>query len=186
MTAPMSRKASNNRTSMEISFGGDSGILLPLHASVRCQTRRRERDDNAPAGEAPSTRRESFRTVPPLPACNPNSSDRSGTPRGAAAKARFCRNGVRGSRTIAPLEKTLHFAFEFRKGCFESPQSRIDDDGPLWIQPIQSEAHGLPEPPLDAITYDRRAERARNSETDARPGAYSAAVRPFLEAKSCK
>jgi len=102
------------------------------------------------------------------------------------AKGRFYTIAVPGSGAIAAQEKALHFALQFGQRRLESLQPRIDDDGPLWIQPIQSEAHGLPEPPLDAITYDRRAERARNSETDARPGEYSAAVRPFPEAKSCK
>jgi hypothetical protein len=101
-------------------------------------------------------------------------------------KSRFCTKRARGSQTIAAQEKALHFAFELRQGRIESPQPRIDDDGPLRIQPIQSEAHGFPEPPLDAITYDRRAERARNSETDAWAAACSAAVESFPEAKSCK
>src|SRR5215467_12721072 len=141
----MSRKASNSRTSMEISFGGDSGILLPLHASVRGQNRRRETDDIAPAGAVPSTRRGSLRSVPPLPACNPNSSDRSGMPLGATATARSCTIAAPGSRTIAAQEETLHFVLQFGQGRFEGFRSWIDDDGPLWIQPIQSEAHGFPE-----------------------------------------
>jgi hypothetical protein len=102
------------------------------------------------------------------------------------AIARFCTIAAPGSRTIAAHEEALHFVLQFGQGCFESFQPRIDDDGPLWIQPIQSEAYGLAEPPLDAVAYDRRAERARNGETDPRAGVQFPTVRAFSEVKGRK
>ena len=99
------------------------------------------------------------------------------------AKARFYTVAAPGSQAIATHEETLHFALKFRQGRLERFQPWIDDDQPLGIQPIQSEAHGLPEPPLDAIAYDRRAESPRNGEADARPGA---GLEPFPEAKGRK
>ena len=102
------------------------------------------------------------------------------------AKARICTIRAPGSRAIAAQEEALDFAFEFRQGRRESLQPRIDDDGPLRIQPIQSEAHGLPEPPLDAIAYHRRAERPRDGEADAGARAYAPALQSFAYAKGRK
>ena len=54
-------------------------------------------------------------------------------------------------------------------GSIEGFASRVDDYGPLWAQPIEVEADGLPDAPLDAVAHDRLADGARDSETDMRP-----------------
>ena len=46
---------------------------------------------------------------------------------------------------------------------------RVDDDRPLWVQPIQVEAHGLADPSLDAVSHHGFAEGAWAGETDMRP-----------------
>jgi hypothetical protein len=47
--------------------------------------------------------------------------------------------------------------------------SRVDDDGPLWAQPIEQEADGLPAAPLDAVAHDCFADGARDCKADMRP-----------------
>ena len=44
----------------------------------------------------------------------------------------------------------------------------IDDDGPLGIQPIELQADGLPDAPLDPVAHHGFAEGAGCSETDMR------------------
>ena len=66
-------------------------------------------------------------------------------------------------------KETLHFAPEFRHGSQQRFLPRVDDDGPLRIQPIESEADGLSQPPLDAIARHGLAEGARHGKTDPRP-----------------
>ena len=58
---------------------------------------------------------------------------------------------------------------EFRHRSIEGFASRIDDDGPLWAQPIEVKADGLADAPLDTVAHDRFTDGARDSETDMRP-----------------
>jgi hypothetical protein len=55
---------------------------------------------------------------------------------------------------------------EFRHRGVESLAARIEYDGPLRAQLIQVQAHCLSHAPLDAIAYDRFADRARNCKSD--------------------
>lgn len=57
---------------------------------------------------------------------------------------------------------------EFRHRGIQCFAPRIDDDGPLWTQLIQVEADGLTQAPLDAISHDGFADRARQGESDVR------------------
>ena len=72
-------------------------------------------------------------------------------------------------RSVAAEKEALHFAAKFRHRSIEGLAPRIDDDGPLWAQLIQVEAHGLADAPLDAIAHHGFAERARAGEADTRP-----------------
>ena len=90
-------------------------------------------------------------------------------PREERGKWQTCIPAARGSRSIAPLKKTLHFALKFRHRSIEGFAPRIDDDGPLWAQLIQVEAHGLADPSLDAVSHHGFAEGARAGEADMRP-----------------
>ena len=56
---------------------------------------------------------------------------------------------------------------KFRYRGIECLAPRVDDDGPLGTQLIQVEADGLTEAPLDAISHDGLADRARQGESDA-------------------
>ena len=73
------------------------------------------------------------------------------------------------SRAIAAQKQALHFALQFRHGCIEGFASRIDDDGPLWAQPVEVEAYSLADTPLDTVPHDRFTDRARDGEPDTRP-----------------
>ena len=72
-------------------------------------------------------------------------------------------------------KETLHFAPEFRHGSQQRFLPRVDDDGPLRIQPIERVADRRPHPPLDAIADDGLAERPRHREADARAGEFGLA-----------
>jgi len=90
-------------------------------------------------------------------------------PRAAPGKVSICTLSARRSRTIAPLKKTLHFAPKFRRRRIQSFQPRIDDDGPLRIQPIEITADGFTEPPPETIAHHGFADGAWNGETDVGP-----------------
>ena len=132
----------------------------------RDRSRPRERDGSAPNGAAPS-RCPSERRGAPLPhACIPSRSDRNGRPKEEGGKLRTCIPEEPGSRSIASLKKTLHFPAKFRYRSIEGFPPRIDDDGPLWAQLIEMQAHGLADPSLDAISHHCFAEGARTGEAD--------------------
>jgi len=103
-----------------------------------------------------------------LRACTPNRSDGSGTRKAAAARVSIYTLSGHRSRAIAPLKETLHFAPEFRHRRIQSFQPRIDDDGTLWVQPIEMAANGFPEPPPDTIPHHGLTQRTRHGETDVR------------------
>jgi hypothetical protein len=58
---------------------------------------------------------------------------------------------------------------QVRYGSIEGFAPRIDDDGPLWAQPVEVEANRLADTPLDTVPHDRFADGARDSEADMRP-----------------
>jgi len=64
------------------------------------------------------------------------------------------------------LKETLNLPMEFRYRGIQCLAPRIDDDGPLRAQLFEMQADGLTDAPLDAITYDRFAQRPRYSEAD--------------------
>ena len=75
---------------------------------------------------------------------------------------------IRASRSIAAEKEPLHFALQLRKRSAEGFRTRIDDNGPLGIQPIEVKANGLADTPPDTVAHDGFSERARNGETDMR------------------
>lgn len=87
-------------------------------------------------------------------------------PREEGGKWQTCTPEWPRSRSTASLKKTLNLAMKFRHRGIEGFAPRIDDDGPLWAQLIQAEAHRLPDPPLDAVSHHGFAEGARAGEAD--------------------
>jgi hypothetical protein len=73
-------------------------------------------------------------------------------------------------------KQALHFARNLRQGRIQSFQARIDDDGALRIQPIETRADRLAKAPLKTIPHHGRPQRPRNRETDS---GTRAAFRPF-------
>jgi len=104
-----------------------------------------------------------------LRACNPNRSEESGTPRAAEGRDKTCIREAPALRSIAAEKEPLHFALQLRRRSIEGLASRIDDDGPLRVQPIQVKADGLPEAPPDTIAHHGMAERTGHSKADSRP-----------------
>ncbi len=72
-------------------------------------------------------------------------------------------------RSIAAEKEPFHFPLQLRQGSIERLAPRIDDDGPLRVQPVQVQADGLADAPLDAVAHHGIAERAGRSEADSRP-----------------
>jgi hypothetical protein len=70
---------------------------------------------------------------------------------------------------MAAEKEPFHFALELREGGIEGLAPRIDDDGPLRVQPVQVKADGLTEAPLDTIAHHGIAERTGCREADSRP-----------------
>jgi hypothetical protein len=66
-----------------------------------------------------------------------------------------------GLRSIAAAKEALDFGLQFRHGRVQRFLPRIDDYGPLRIQPIQMPADGLADPPPDAVPHHRFADGAR-------------------------
>jgi hypothetical protein len=58
---------------------------------------------------------------------------------------------------------------KIRNRSIEGFAAGIDDDGPLWAQPIEVEADRLPDTPFDTVSHDRFTDGARDSEADMRP-----------------
>jgi len=72
------------------------------------------------------------------------------------------------SRSIAAAKEALHFRLDLRHRSIQRLAPRIDDDGPLGIQPIQVMADGLADPPPDAVAHHGLADGAGQGKTDAR------------------
>ncbi|MEO8595796.1 MAG: hypothetical protein ABI759_20920 [Candidatus Solibacter sp.] len=95
-------------------------------------------------------------------------------------KLRACRHEATASGTTASLKETLNFAQKFRRRSVEGLAARIDDNGPLWAQLIELEAHGLSYPSLDAVSHHGFAEGAGAGKTNVRP------VRLLLADTECR
>jgi hypothetical protein len=83
-------------------------------------------------------------------------------------KLRTCIPEASGSRSIASLKKTFHFAAKFRYWGIAGFAPGIDDDRPLWAQLIQLQAYGLADPSLEAISHHGLAQGARAGEANMR------------------
>lgn len=70
---------------------------------------------------------------------------------------------------------------KFRHRGIEGLAPGIDDYGPLRAQLIQVEADGFTDTPPDAVAHHRLADRARESEADARTG-----IAGLADAESCE
>jgi len=179
MTAPMSRKASSRRTSIDISLGGFK-LLPPLTGSGiqknrkrakvtgRDRTRRVETDGSARGVAGPSRHPWPRRNVRRLRAYIPNNSGRSGTRRAERGRHQPYIRGGTASRSIAAEKETVHFAPDLRDGSVEGFAAGIDDNGPLGIQPIEAQANRLTNAPADRIPHDGFTDCAGESEADMR------------------
>jgi hypothetical protein len=72
-------------------------------------------------------------------------------------------------RRAAAAEEAFHFPADVRKRSLKHFAAGIDDDGPLWTQPFQVEAHRFADAPANAIADHGLADRAGHGEADARP-----------------
>ena len=59
---------------------------------------------------------------------------------------------------------------KFRDRSIQGFAAGVDDDRPLWAQPVQLEANRLADAAFDAIAHHGLAEGARNGEADPRSG----------------
>ena len=180
MTTPIRRNASSRRVSIDISLGGVEPSLPPCTVSAiqktfvgdpaigPDRTRPGGTDGTLPAVAIPSTLPARRRNVRQPHACNRSKSGRTGRPKEAAGKSGFYTRGARRLRGVAPQEKTLHFAQEFREGSVQDFPARIDHNGPLGIQPSDLRPYGLADAPFDPIPRDGFAQGARRGDAHAR------------------
>ena len=127
-----------------------------------------ERDGSAASGAIPAIPPWSRHIVRRPHAYTPSRSEQSRKPRAAGARGQTCINEASALRAIASEKKTLHFALQFRQRRIQGLQARIDDDGPLRVQPIEMEAYGLPKSALDPIAHNGLADSAGNGKADPR------------------
>ncbi len=109
------------------------------------------------------------RTAPRTAAYTPSRSGKNGRPKAGTEKSRIDRFEAPLRRAIAAEKEAFHFLPQLRHGGIQRFPPRIDDDGPLGIQPIESAAHGFAKPPFNAIAGHRLAQGAGHRESD--PGA---------------
>jgi hypothetical protein len=131
------------------------------------QSRLHARDGTSAAEASLCRLRAGCRSARPPGAYNPSTLDKSGKRRAAAERGRTYILAAPRLRTIAAEKEALHFPPQLRHGSLQRLEPRIDDDGPLRIQPIDMLADRLAQPPLDAISRHGLAQRARNSKADA-------------------
>ncbi len=65
-------------------------------------------------------------------------------------------------------KEALHFPLQFRQGGIQCFAPRIDDDGPLRVQPFEVVADGLADPPLDTVAHHGFAKGAGHGKPDPR------------------
>jgi hypothetical protein len=86
----------------------------------------------------------------------------------ARGKYTPCKTEDCGSGSTAAGDETLYFALQLRHRSIEGLAPRIDDNGPLWVHPIDITADGLAHTPPDAISHHGLAHRPRDGKTDLR------------------
>ena len=84
------------------------------------------------------------------------------------ARHTICIYGDRALGSTAPEKEPLDLPPQFRHRSVERFAPWIDDNGPLWIQPIEVKTYGFPHAPPYAIAHHGLADSAWNSEADAR------------------
>ena len=65
-------------------------------------------------------------------------------------------------------KQAIHLPLQFRRRRIERFAAGIDDDGPLGVQPIEVEADGLADAPLDTVAHHGFPEGAGGGEPDVR------------------
>lgn len=139
-----------------------------MPATAPDRSRPRARDGTAEAGKALSRSPEPIHTVPRLHACSPNRSDKNGMPRAARERGRICKGVAPRLGAIAAEKKTFHLPPQLRHGRIERFRPRIDDDGPLRIQPIERVAYGFTQPPFDPVARHSLAQRTGDRKSNPR------------------
>jgi hypothetical protein len=86
--------------------------------------------------------------------------------REARGKYKPCKTGGRGSGTTATDDETLHFPLQLRHRSIEGLAPWIDDNGPLWIHPIDIKADGFAHAAPDAVSHHSLPHSPRDSEAD--------------------
>ena len=109
------------------------------------------------------------RTAPRIAAYTPSRSDRSDMPKAGTGKLRIDKLEAPLRGAIAAEKEAFHFLPQLLHGGIQRFPPRIDDDGPLGIQPIESAAHGFAKPPFDPVAGHRLAQGAGRRKSD--PGA---------------
>ena len=94
--------------------------------------------------------------------------DESGRRKAEQGTQRIDNNGAPPSGWTASLKQTLHFPVKFRDRSIQGFAAGVDDDRPLWAQPVQLEANRLADAAFDAIAHHGFAEGARQGEADPR------------------
>lgn len=72
-------------------------------------------------------------------------------------------------RSTAPLKEALDLAEDFRERSIQGFAPRIDDDGPLGVQPIQKGSDGFTEAPANAIAHHGLTDGTWHGKPDTRP-----------------
>ena len=84
-------------------------------------------------------------------------------------KERICRGAASRLGAIAAEKETFHLPPQLRHGSIQRFRPRIDDDGPLRIQPIERVPHCFTQPPFDPVARHRLAQSTGNRKSDPRP-----------------
>lgn len=105
---------------------------------------------------------------------------------GASATPNLYIRATRRLRSVAALYETFHLALDLLRRGFQRLAPRIDDNGPLWIQPFQLQTHGLANTPPDAVTRHGLSDRARQGKADARAACFGASQAERREERTGK
>jgi hypothetical protein len=99
-------------------------------------------------------------------------SGRTGTPTVAGGKRNLYTQPAQTRSIAAPSKETFYFLLQFRRWRVQNLAARIEDDGPLGIQPIELQTDRLADPPFDAVAHHRFADGTRNREADPGPSGF--------------
>jgi hypothetical protein len=131
-------------------------------------------DDSAGGAAGPSRRRARRHAFQPPRACIRSTWDKNGRRKEASAIPNVYIRVTNRLRSIAALKETFHLAPDLLRRGFERFAPRIDDDGPLRIQPFQLQPHGFAYAPPDAVSRHGLTHRARHRKADARAACFRA------------